>query len=221
MSVFGVLLVVACVTSCTMGEMFTAMAELQAALYAEHDVAGAIKMYIKSEEARLNKLKRTAEELESHSSYALENPDRNIANPVDAFLFVKKFTLDWDRNVATLFEKNRTQQELLNRIESYRQALPTDEDLLGAVSALMRLQDTYKLDTARLAQGDINGIHSAELSADACFEIGRVNYVHEDYVHAETWMKQALRSLPGNPLSVSGFRAEILDYLSFTVYKVD
>ena len=58
MGVFDLILVIACVTPLTAGEMFTAMAELEAALYAEHDVADVLKMYIKSEEERLNKLKR-------------------------------------------------------------------------------------------------------------------------------------------------------------------
>lgn len=35
---------------------------------------------------------------------------------------------------------------------------PTEEDLNGAAVALMRLQDTYKLDTSAVARGLINGI---------------------------------------------------------------
>lgn len=35
---------------------------------------------------------------------------------------------------------------------------PSDEDLNGAAVALTRLQDTYKLDTAEIARGEINGI---------------------------------------------------------------
>lgn len=34
---------------------------------------------------------------------------------------------------------------------------PDDEDLSGAASALMRLQDTYLLDTSTLARGHIEG----------------------------------------------------------------
>lgn len=34
---------------------------------------------------------------------------------------------------------------------------PDEEDLSGAASALMRLQDTYLLDTATLARGHIEG----------------------------------------------------------------
>lgn len=34
---------------------------------------------------------------------------------------------------------------------------PEDEDLTGAAEALLRLQDTYKLDTSTLARGQISG----------------------------------------------------------------
>jgi prolyl 4-hydroxylase len=34
---------------------------------------------------------------------------------------------------------------------------PSDEDLNGAAVALMRLQDTYKLDTHALAKGELLG----------------------------------------------------------------
>lgn len=35
---------------------------------------------------------------------------------------------------------------------------PSDEDLNGAAVALMRLQDTYQLETASIARGELNGI---------------------------------------------------------------
>lgn len=44
---------------------------------------------------------------------------------------------------------------------------PSDEDLTGAAVALMRLQDTYKLDTASLARGELNGVqYSTQLSGN-------------------------------------------------------
>lgn len=35
---------------------------------------------------------------------------------------------------------------------------PSDEDLNGAAIALIRLQDTYGLDTASIARGELNGV---------------------------------------------------------------
>ena len=39
---------------------------------------------------------RIAEDYEHHSSLALEDVDKHLANPVNAFLLVKRFTSDWD-----------------------------------------------------------------------------------------------------------------------------
>ncbi|KAG7240786.1 hypothetical protein CRUP_015197, partial [Coryphaenoides rupestris] len=36
-----------------------------------------------------------------------------------------------------------------------RQHFPNDDDQVGAAKALMRLQDTYKLDTQVIASGDL------------------------------------------------------------------
>ena len=54
--------------------------------------------------------------------------------------------------------------ELYNKIEEMRENLPTYEDLSGSVSALLRLQDTYKLETTELARGNVGGVASPELS---------------------------------------------------------
>ncbi|KAG7254859.1 hypothetical protein CRUP_028079, partial [Coryphaenoides rupestris] len=37
----------------------------------------------------------------------------------------------------------------------HRQHFPNDDDQVGAAKALMRLQDTYKLDTQVIASGDL------------------------------------------------------------------
>ena len=42
---------------------------------------------------------------------------------------------------------------------------PTDEDMTGAATALLRLQDTYELSTDKLARGEIQGVkYSPSLS---------------------------------------------------------
>ncbi len=51
---------IACVAVVVKCELFTSMAHLQTALYAERDIALAITTYIQNEEKRLEKLKRYA-----------------------------------------------------------------------------------------------------------------------------------------------------------------
>lgn len=57
--------------------------------------------------------------------------------------------------------------DVIKNIEFRREYLPTYEDLDGAAAALLRLQDTYKLDTAELASGNVAGTMTSELSGTA------------------------------------------------------
>lgn len=195
------------------------MAHLQSALYAERDIAKEIRHYIYSEQERLEKLSQLANEFEQHSTMALKDPDRYMGNPVNAYLFVKHFTLDWDRDIDVII-KNNSREELSNKIEEMRQLLPSYEDLTGSVNALLRLQDTYKLDTTELARGNVGGVSSSELTAWDCFELGRLAYNDEDYYHTIMWMEEALDKVrefedEGDDVNV----VSILDYLAFALYK--
>lgn len=50
--------------------------------------------------------------------------------------------------------------EYLKNVTYHKTVLkfPSDEDLSGAAIALIRLQDTYNLDTASVARGELNGV---------------------------------------------------------------
>ena len=52
---------------------------------------------------------------------------------------------------------------MLNNLTSMTEILrwPDEEDLSGAATAVMRLQDTYRLETAQLAKGNIQGMQTA------------------------------------------------------------
>ena len=57
------------------------------------------------------------------------------------------------------------------------------------------------------------------LSADDCFQLGKVAYNNEDFYHALKWFDQAL-SLDDIETNKTTVRHVILDYLSFSVFKV-
>ncbi|XP_046362969.1 prolyl 4-hydroxylase subunit alpha-1-like isoform X2 [Haliotis rufescens] len=208
-------LLIACVANVGRCELFTSMAHLQTALYAERDIAVTLKNYVENEEERLRKIKRLAEDLEAHSIKALEKPDYYLANPVNAFLFVKRFTLDWSKNVDHLL-KNDSSESMRRYVEYYRQDLPSYEDLQGSAAALMRLQDTYKLDTSKIAEGTLGGVQSTQLTAAECFELGRFAYIAEDFYHTALWMWQALK-LESDEVNKTMERTEILDYLAYAL----
>lgn len=211
------LLLLACVASFVGAEVFTSMAHLEATLYAERDIAATLKNYVKKERERLDKLEKIADDYEEHSRKALADPHFYLGNPVNAFLLIKRFTLDWDHQVAPIVS-NYSWEEFNKDLQYAKQDLPKFEDLTGAAIALMRLQDTYRLDTSNIAHGDLGGVKSSVLTVDDCFELGRLSYNEDDYYHTTLWMEQAVDQL-GNNISKEEQRASMLDYLAFSYYK--
>lgn len=211
------LLLLICVASVVRCELFTSLAHMERALFAEREISSRIKEYVTEEKQRLDALSRLADELETHSSKALENTDFYLGNPVNAYLFVKRFTVDWERHIEDIL-KWKPNEEFNDKINKLKEYLPTYEDLNGAVAALLRLQDTYKLETEKIAAGDIAGIKTSELSAVDCFEVGRVAYNDEDYYHTTAWMNEAMNRLE-NEKNKTVNKSEIIDFLAFSVYQ--
>ena len=101
---------------------------------------------------------------------ASRNIQQYLSNPINAYLLVKRLTTDWKR-VEELITQDVGKSFVAN-ITNSRSDLkfPTDEDLNGAAVALMRLQDTYKLETAQVARGVLNGVqYSTGLSGSYTF----------------------------------------------------
>jgi hypothetical protein len=98
---------------------------------------------------------------------ASRNIQQYLSNPINAYLLVKRLTTDW-RRVEELITEDVGKAFVAN-ITNSRSDLkfPTEEDLNGAAVALMRLQDTYKLETAQVARGVLNGVqYSTGLSGE-------------------------------------------------------
>nr|KAG5704894.1 hypothetical protein BaRGS_003877 [Batillaria attramentaria] len=69
-----------------------------------------------------------ASDYEQHSQKALKDPHFYLANPVNAFLLIKRFTLDWDRQMSPVVS-NHSWEEFNQDLQYARQDLPTFEDL--------------------------------------------------------------------------------------------
>uniref|UniRef100_A0A915DK77 Prolyl 4-hydroxylase alpha-subunit N-terminal domain-containing protein n=1 Tax=Ditylenchus dipsaci TaxID=166011 RepID=A0A915DK77_9BILA len=115
-------------------DLFTSVADLQRLLHAEKDIPELINTYIAQENARLANLKSVV------SKYQINNDQ------------LQKTEQHMER--ARRKMRSDTAESFLQNISSSGQAMfPNDEDLSGAVIGLLRLQDTYRLDTKQLANG--------------------------------------------------------------------
>lgn len=91
-------------------------------------------------------------------------------------------------NSATKFVENITENRLKSQVR-----FPGDEDLSGAATALLRLQDVYNLDPHDLMNGLIRGEKVGEkLTAQDAFEVGKSAYNQRDYYHCLQWMQASL-----------------------------
>ncbi len=71
-----------------------------------------------------------------------------MGNPLNSFLLIKRMTSDW-KGVREVISGSTSADFLRNLTERARGEegtlkWPSEDDLTGAVSALVRLQDTYK-----------------------------------------------------------------------------
>lgn len=61
--------------------------------------------------------------------------------------------------------------------------------------------------------------HKVYLTAEDCFELGKIAYTEADYYHTELWMEQALKQLDDGEISSVIDKVSVLDYLSYAVYQ--
>ncbi|XP_031337865.1 prolyl 4-hydroxylase subunit alpha-1 isoform X4 [Photinus pyralis] len=203
-------------TSC---ELYTALADLKEVLHTESTLINSLDQYIQAEHKKLELLQKYSEIYKQQHTEASEDIENYIANPINAYILIKRLTTDW-QHVESLMNM-QLGHDYLKNISMYREYLkfPTDEDLNGAAVALTRLQDTYNLDTSALARGELNGIkYSSELSAADCFELGRQSYNNGDFYHTQLWMREADSRL-NSETNKTVEKSDILEYLAFSTYK--
>ena len=90
-------------------------------------------------------------------------------------------------------------------INNYR--LPTQEDFDGAMTAVMRLQDTYDLRPREIASGDLGKEQSLTMSSKCVCVVSGIS-------HDSHMILQALVSLNVCQISVGSFQSDLLTFLS-------
>ncbi|KAM6964562.1 LOW QUALITY PROTEIN: prolyl 4-hydroxylase subunit alpha-1-like [Tautogolabrus adspersus] len=208
--------------SSAQNDFFTSIGHMTDLLLTEKTLVASLKDYIRAEESKLEQIKKWADKVEALSVAANQDPEGFLGHPVNAFKLMRRLNKEWGElgnsvltDLSGAFISNLTIQ---------RQYFPNDEDQNGAAEALMRLLDTYQLDTETISTGRLPGSspdssqHSI-LSADDCFDLGKVAYSKSDYYQSELWMVQALKQMEEGEMPKTADTATILDYLSYSVYQ--
>uniref|UniRef100_A0A8D0BV74 Prolyl 4-hydroxylase subunit alpha-1 n=1 Tax=Salvator merianae TaxID=96440 RepID=A0A8D0BV74_SALMN len=199
-------------------DFFTSIGHMTDLINTEKDLVTSLKDYIRAEESKLEQIKKWAEKLDKLTDTATKDPEGFLGHPVNAFKLMKRLNTEWSE-LENLVLKDMS-DGFISNMTIQRQYFPNDEDQTGAAKALLRLQDTYNLDTDTISRGNLPGVkHKTFLTAEDCFELGKIAYTEADYYHTELWMEQALKQLDDGEVSSSINKVSILDYLSYAVYQ--
>ncbi|XP_051795814.1 prolyl 4-hydroxylase subunit alpha-1-like [Acanthochromis polyacanthus] len=199
-------------------DFFTSIGQMTDLLFMEKELVSSLKDYIRAEEHKLEQIKKWADRLDVLSSAATQDPEGFLGHPVNAFKLMKRLNTEWGELESLVLSD--MSDAFISNLTIQRQNFPNDDDQTGAAKALMRLQDTYQLDTNTISTGKLPGSSSvASLTVDDCFDLGKVAYSEADYYHTELWMVQALKQLDQGETSKLVDAVTVLDYLSYSVYK--
>ncbi|XP_014908202.1 prolyl 4-hydroxylase subunit alpha-2 isoform X3 [Poecilia latipinna] len=216
--VFCISWVLLCCCWSTRGEIFTSIGQMTDLIHTEKELVHSLREYIKAEESKLAAVKSWASKLDALTRLSTSDPEGYLAHPVNAYKLMKRLNTEWSE-LESLVLQNPS-DGFIGNISVHRQYFPDAEDETGAAKALMRLQDTYQLDSEAFSKGKLPGVHSnAVLTVDDCFDMGKTAYNDADYYHAVLWFQQALKQLDDGEEAVVT-KAEILDYLSYSVYQM-
>uniref|UniRef100_A0A8P4GHD8 procollagen-proline 4-dioxygenase n=1 Tax=Dicentrarchus labrax TaxID=13489 RepID=A0A8P4GHD8_DICLA len=134
-------------------DFYTSIGHMTDLLFTEKDLVTSLKDYIRAEESKLEQIKKWADKLDVLSAAATQDPEGFLGHPVNAFKLMKRLNTEWGEleslvltDMSDVFISNLTIQ---------RQHFPNDDDQTGAAKALMRLLDTYKLDTNTISTGQL------------------------------------------------------------------
>uniref|UniRef100_A0A8C2W7D0 Prolyl 4-hydroxylase subunit alpha-1 n=1 Tax=Chinchilla lanigera TaxID=34839 RepID=A0A8C2W7D0_CHILA len=132
---------------------FTSIGQMTDLIHTEKDLVTSLKDYIKAEEDKLEQIKKWADKLDRLTSTATKDPEGFVGHPVNAFKLMKRLNTEWSE-LENLVLKDMS-DGFISNLTIQRQYFPNDEDQVGAAKALLRLQDTYNLDTDTISKGNL------------------------------------------------------------------
>ncbi|KAI6171007.1 Prolyl 4-hydroxylase alpha-related protein PH4 [Aphelenchoides bicaudatus] len=203
-----------------MCDVFTAMVDIENMLKNEAEATTAIlDKYIQSEVQRLAEIRQFADRYKLDATVKRNISD--VTDPVRAYTFIKNLSQEWKAlksllhsNGADTFIKDIDDERLSKAIK-----YPDDEDVDGAATALLRLQDTYNLKTKDLANGYVDNDYTGkQLTAEDCFEIGKAAYNVRDYYHSLQWMEEVEERMKSEPASKVKY-SDVLEYKAYALFQ--
>ena len=108
-------------------QLFTALVYLEKLLNTEKQIVGSLEKYLSEEEQRLSQLRQLSAHYSRMHSIASKDVDNYLANPINAYLLVKRLTTDWKLVEHFIHNNKGDFIDVLQKNEIF----PSAEDLSG------------------------------------------------------------------------------------------
>jgi len=87
-------------------EIFSALSHTEKLLSIEHELSDSLEKYIQEQEIRLQKLKSFSNQVQRTVQLAKESGAKFLGHPVNSFLMIKRFVIEWPAIENILTEEN-------------------------------------------------------------------------------------------------------------------
>lgn len=206
------------ILSRTRGEVFTALIDLENLVYRERELRFTLEEYVNLEEQRLAKLKKFLAKVNAAHSVVEDDISRYLGHPVNSYLEIRRMYKEWPE--AERLVQLDNSEAVSDAINKHKEAFPGKEDFDGAITALLRLQDTYQLQPSSFALGKLPGsVQSPKMSVGEVYDVGRHAYLNSDMFYTKTWMEEALKQYNKQNDSEDVRLFDVYDHLAFSEYK--
>ncbi|CAK8671019.1 unnamed protein product [Clavelina lepadiformis] len=190
-------------------DWFSSISHMEDLIEEETDLVASLSHYIDKQEAKIRHLKRFVKQFDD---ITMQNAVDYLSHPVNQFRLFKRLAFEWDVIQDTV--KENTSTEFVEKLSTKRVNFPDEKDVVGSAQALMRLQDTYKLEIHQLARGNVNGVQAIQmLRPRDWYDVGRIAFEMKDYYHCASWM--VALSLMNETLFQSFTKFDVLNHASF------
>lgn len=205
-------------------EIFTALSHVERLINIEMELTDALEEYLIEQESRLNRLRSFHQDLKLVMDQAKYNREAYIGHPVNTYLMIKRLVNEWKPHVKAIQEEGDAEGLLIDKLEGYREHIPGQDDLEGAMAAIKRLQDVYNLKAQDFTRGKYSIVTESGslITAMDAFKFGRGAYLSEDMENTRQWMVASLQILdlePNNPKEKPS-RFSVLDHLAWSSFKL-
>ncbi|XP_060592709.1 prolyl 4-hydroxylase subunit alpha-1-like [Ruditapes philippinarum] len=184
---------------CSMAEIYssTAHIKLELSRIRQDKSIEMLKQVLDNQESSdLTHMKTLIETLDQLEADA-KNPNFTVLHPLDAYRFIRNHSVIFNETVTQLvkeMQKNGYAHAEIIQLTQNLTALPED-DLIGALRGIIRIQNTYGIKTNDLAEGNVLGQYRREMTAAECKDMMIIAFYSDQIMLAFDWLEIAIQRI--------------------------